>query len=129
MNLHPTDDSAFDRAARAAHAHALEHLSPRVRAQLAQRRRLALAGAASRPSRRLLPWAATATAGIAVALLLQLRPPGTATPAGDGPSSMAAASVESAPRLAVVDADAPVAHLSEDPDFYLWLGENPAGKE
>ena len=51
MNVHDPND-AFDARVRAVHAQSLEQLSPRVQAQLAQRRRAAMQGAARRPSRR-----------------------------------------------------------------------------
>ena len=62
----PAVDQRVDEAIRAQHARSLEHLSPRVRAQLQQRRRAALAGQAreaSRGWRFALPLAAAATSG------------------------------------------------------------------
>lgn len=138
MNPH---DTAFDARVRALHAQSLERLSPRVQAQLAQRRRAALQGTARRPARGLLPWAGIATAGLALAFVVQLRPPGAPSVArtGDVPSRPAAASSRAtpapgttqAPRLALrdraapgsADVDAMGTDLSEDPDFYLWLGD------
>ena len=74
MTRPPTlPDDALDAVARRAHAASLERLSPRVQAQLAQRRRAALAGARPRPMLRGLQWLAggVAAAG-ALALGLQL---------------------------------------------------------
>lgn len=66
-------DDALDAAARRAHAASLEHLSPRVQAQLARRRRAALAGARPRPMLRGLQWLAGGVAAVgALALGLQL---------------------------------------------------------
>ena len=74
MNL--DHDNKLDDAIRAAHAQSLEHLSPRVRAQLQQRRRAALAGQAPQatrsPWRFAFPLAAACAVG-ALALGLQLR--------------------------------------------------------
>ena len=144
MNAHDPND-AFDARVRAVHAQSLEQLSPRVQAQLAQRRRAAMQGAARRPSRGLLPWAGVATAGLALAMVVQLRPPGspvstrvaTSRPAATTPAVPAAVATQ-APRLAALDpasagaadVDTIGTDLSEDPDFYLWLGdERPARAE
>ncbi|HZX81440.1 MAG TPA: hypothetical protein VFE72_10865, partial [Lysobacter sp.] len=75
MSRHDTAGDAFDARLRDVHARSLDHLSPRIQAQLALRRREALQGAAPRSPRRLLPWAGMATAAIALALVVQLRPP------------------------------------------------------
>lgn len=104
-------EDAFDRHARRAHAASLDALSPRVQAQLAQRRRAALA--ATPASGRGLPrwgWAGALAAVGALAIGLQLRAP---DPAPAGPA-IATASTEALP------AD-PGGVLAEDPDFYLWL--------
>ena len=129
MSLHHTDDAAFDRAAREAHVRSLDELSPRVQAQLALRRRGALSGATPHRPRRLLPWAGAATAGIALTLVLQLGPPAAVAPADGMASGVTELGAASAQRLAVVETEATVADLSEDPDFYLWLGEPSAGVE
>ena len=143
MNAHDPND-AFDGRVRAVHAQSLEQLSPRVQAQLAQRRRAAMQGTAPRPGRGLLPWAGVATAGLALALVVQLRPPSAPVQRGDATARSASttqtarslatapapriASLDSAPSAA--DVDAIGTDLSEDPDFYLWLGdERPARTE
>lgn len=139
----PTD--RFDARARAVHAQSLDQLSPRVQAQLAQRRRAALQGTARGTSRGLLPWAGMATAGLALALVMQLRPPaphgtqpshGTvATPASNTTTaSPRIASIDPSkgtPRIAATaDAESIAPDLSEDPEFYLWLGDSaPARTE
>ena len=119
---------AFDAQAREVYARSLEHLSPRVHAQLAQRRRAARQGMA-RASRGLLPWAGMATAGLALVLLMQLRP---SAPASHGDASVATSTAASASpsrvaavdtRMARTDVDAIEPDLAQDPEFYLWLGD------
>jgi anti-sigma-K factor RskA len=121
----------FDEAIRAQHAHSLEHLSPRVRAQLQQRRRAALAGQAreaSRVWRFALPLAAAAAVG-AIVVGVQLRNPESAT-APQVAVTMPAPSVSA--RLAHVAAPANVdentdyAALDESPDLYVWLASDGA---
>ena len=132
MNTH---DAGFDAQAREVHARSLGQLSPRVQAQLAQRRRAAMQGSAARAPRRLLPWAGMATAGLALALVVQLPPPASLprTAAGTTASTLrSAVATSSAPAKGAVvdtriaartDADAIAPDLSEDPEFYLWLGD------
>lgn len=109
-------DHDFDTSARRAHAGALDALSPRVQAQLAQRRRAALSSVQS-PAPR--PWAwmtAAASAGVLVLVVaLQIRPP------LDSPAPADAALAAAAAPDATPD---PVGALAEDPDFYLWLASN-----
>ena len=116
MNRSP--DDAVDLYARRVHADALDALSPRVQAQLAQRRRAALAGAPTvRPPRAPWGWLSAGATACVLVIALQLRPP--ADPADAPPRAVTA--VQEAP------AD-PGAVLAEDPDFYLWLasGESQA---
>lgn len=81
---HQTD--RFDAAARQAHAVALERLSPQVRAQLAQRRRAALAG--PRPARArswgLMAVGSAALLALAVGIFLQREVDGTQVAPTDG---------------------------------------------
>jgi hypothetical protein len=133
-------DAGFDARVRAVHDASLERLSPRVQAQLAQRRRAALQGTHARRVRGLLPWAGVATAGLALALVVQLRPPGIAPRAAPpvasatavAPARPPAAPVRAEPARAVAvdtrmasraDADAIAPDLTQDPEFYLWLGD------
>ena len=110
---HDARDAAFDAAARSAHAASLEHLSARVRAQLAQRRRAALAGTPRRdahPLRIVWPIAAAAAIG-ALAIGLQMRTPAPA------------------PSVAVIaptDAATTYDTLEESPDLYVWLASDDA---
>ena len=123
-------DTGVDAYARGLHARSLEHLSPRVQAQLALRRNDALAGRARRAPHALLPWAGMATAAVALALVLQLRPPaGTASNAGDGPRATVTATDVASPRLAMADAYDVAPELADDPEFYVWLGERPVETE
>ena len=103
---------AFDNAARAAHAASLQHLSPQVQAQLAQRRRRALAGdPAARPRHALRLALASLAVGVVAFGLLRL-PQG-----GDAP----------APVVAVqAPATAPTDVLEQNPDFYAWLASADA---
>lgn len=142
MTSHDPHDDALDARARALHAQSLAHLSPRVQAQLAQRRRAAVEGRAVERRRTLLPWAGAATAGLALALVMQLHPPaprGSATaprvassnPTASHSTPRTAPADANTPRVAALgDSDALSTDLSEDPDFYLWLGdERPARTE
>jgi anti-sigma-K factor RskA len=127
----PAVDQRVDEAIRAQHARSLEHLSPRVRAQLQQRRRAALAGQAreaSRGWRFALPLAAAAAVG-AIVVGVQLRNPDSTT-APQVAVTMPAPSVSA--RLAHVAAPANVdentdyASLDESPDLYVWLASDGA---
>ncbi|GAB1597120.1 hypothetical protein [Lysobacter claricitrinus] len=145
MSMHDNAGDAFDARARSVHAASLDRLSARVNAQLAQRRRAALEGESRRASHGVLRWAGVATAGLALALVVQLRPPGSGpvAPHAGGVATRSTAVVPAAqPRIAAVtpspasrlptaaDADVVAPDLSEDPEFYLWLGdERPARTE
>ncbi|HVI26233.1 MAG TPA: hypothetical protein VM576_08590 [Xanthomonadaceae bacterium] len=103
---------AFDTTARAAHAASLRQLSPRVQAQLAQRRRHALAGepaARPRPVLRL----ALASLAVGVVAIGLLRVPH---------DEQAPAPVVSAP----APSTAPTEVLEQNPDFYAWLASDDA---
>lgn len=101
-------NTPFDERARRAHAQALDALSPRVQAQLAQRRRAALSPA--RPATARWGWIGAAATVGALVVALQLRPP-------SAPPEAPPHAVVAAPAL---PAD-PGGVLVEDPDFYLWL--------
>jgi len=126
-------NDAFDARVRALHAQSLDRLSPRVQAQLAHRRRGALAGDLHR-HRGLLPWAGAATAAIALAFALQLSPPSSTRTTHSSKAPVAAVTTSAAADSTatvdtdVADAGAPDADamLSEDPEFYLWLASNDA---
>lgn len=103
------NQDAFDIRLRAAHAASLDALSPRVRAQLAQRRRLALATPRSQ-ARPLLGWALATFAVCAVAVGV-FRPD---TREAQAPVRVTAAAAPSS--------DA----FEDNPDFYLWLASRDA---
>lgn len=113
--MNATAADALDAAIRARHADALAHLSPRVQAQLAQRRNAALRGErpATHAPRRLRLATAGFAAVCALALGLRFHPQ----------------SPEAVPAVAATSA-APYASgstpLEEDPDFYAWLGSSDA---
>lgn len=109
-------DDAFDHRMRQLHGASLDALSPRVQAQLAQRRRAALAGSPPPSPRARLAWATAAASAFVLVFALQVRPP-SETAAGNAPRAVAA----------VQDAPADTGGLlAEDPDFYLWLASGDA---
>ena len=145
-------DDPLAAAAKRAHARSLEQLSPRVRAQLALRRRDALAPA--RRDRRARWWpalTATSVAAMALAIGLRLQPPPQPSSA-DVAEDLAAIVAEmdaSAAREATngttggagrgadrrtnavagdaVGVDSPDEYtLDESPDLYLWLASDEA---
>lgn len=119
MNIGEQHDDTI----RALHADALDELSPRVRAQLQQRRRAALRGeGAQAPTskwRFAFPLAAAATVG-ALVLGMQLRslPPTTSAP-------MVAATTPAATNTGTDDTVI-AATLEENPDLYVWLASDDA---
>ena len=118
MNKRPNDtgvdgDAGFDRALRQHHAEAVERLSPRVRAQLAQRRNAALRGERVAPARGMRYAAAGFAAICALAIGLQFgMMPAPGTPAA-GIASGTASSTDAT-------------MLDEDPEFYAWLASADA---
>ena len=117
MSTHENDtarDAAFDAAVRSAHVASLDHVSPRVRAQLVQRRRAALAGdarGASHPLRAAWPIAAAAAIGaLAIGLSVRAPAPEPATVAVTAPT----------------DAATTYDTLDENPDLYVWLASDDA---
>ena len=121
MNTRPMDAThadAFDAALREYHAAALAHLSPRVHAQLAQRRKAALRGEGrTRPTHRLRFAVAGVAAVCALAVGLRLSFPTSPTPTSVPPvSALAQATPTSGGSMP----------LDEDPDFYAWLGSADA---
>ena len=109
------DDDRFDAIARDVHAHSLDALSPRTRAQLQLRRR----GAPTRTARmRTLAWPVAAACAIAaLAIGWQLRDPGS-MPTGAPPST---------PMVATsTDDDSATLVLDENPELYEWLASSDA---
>lgn len=113
--MNGNDMNRFDAALRGQHAIAVERISPRVRAQLAQRRNAALRGEHSTVAAHGhgFRYAAAAFAAVfALAIGIQLRPvhPATGTPA----TSVAATTATGQDRTSTT-------MLDEDPSFYAWL--------
>lgn len=108
----------FDADLRARHAEALEQLSPRVRAQLAQRRHAALRGQAQPRARRNgLRYAIAGFAAIGVlGLGLQLQPARIAPPTTPSTSVATVATGETRGDTL----------LDQDPEFYAWLASPDA---
>lgn len=125
---HPDHDHDFDLQARGLHAHALDRLSPAVRARLRDARHTA---ATSTPPAHRFGWllaGGTVAATVAMMLALQLRP---ATPEPEPAPRMADASptldpAERASQRAEIDSEVEdmLAALDENPDLYLWLAAN-----
>lgn len=112
------EHAPFDAALRARHAVALEQLSPRVRAQLAQRRHAALRGQAQPRARRNgLRYAIAGFAAIGVlGLGLQLQPARIAPPTTPSTSVATVATAETRGDTL----------LDQDPEFYAWLASPDA---
>jgi hypothetical protein len=110
----------FDRVARALHAEAVDHVSPRTLLQLRARRSVATLT----PTRatRAIGWTiATACAAVfAIAIGLRFDRGGTSTPA----DAQIAAATD--PSTADSDYDEALASYDEDPDLYLWLASSDA---
>ena len=115
------DNLRFDARARAAHSVALEALSPRVRAQLQQRRRAAFAAggagatAATPVLHRRHGWAWLGAPALALALAFAAPWRTAHDPAPALPAEAPAVAANAAP-----------ATLEQDPDFYLWLASSDA---
>jgi hypothetical protein len=113
MNANQHDH--FDTALRTHHQASLERLSPRVRAQLAQRRNAVLRSGSVRRRHGFRFAAAGFAALCALAIGLQFR----TMPTPANPTTTTTMSVASA-----TSADATM--LDEDPDFYAWLASPDA---
>ena len=121
MNNRPNDtgvdgDARFDRTLRQHHATAVDRLSPRVRAQLAQRRNAALRGESVRRNNGFRYAAASFAAICALAIGLQFGVvPSPSNPATN--TGIASASAPAASHTTMLD---------EDPEFYAWLASADA---
>ena len=118
MSNRPNDtgfdgDARFDHALRQHHATAAERLSPRTRAQLAQRRNAALRGERVAPAYGMRYAAAGFAAICALAIGLQFG----SLPAPVAPA-LTAAQVSATPPVGTM--------LDEDPEFYAWLASSDA---
>ncbi len=111
--MNTNHDNHFDAALRAQHAASLERLSPRVRAQLAQRRNAALRGerVAHRHGFRYAAAGFAALCALAVGMqFATMTPPNNPAPS----ANIASAST------------ADTTMLDEDPEFYAWLASSDA---
>ncbi len=111
------ESTRFDEALRGRHRVSLEKVSPKVRAQLAQRRHAALRGTSPHRSHRLGFAAAGFASLCALAIGVQFRNPPTPS---TSPDTMILAGTTSAPARA----DSII--LDQDPDFYAWLASSDA---
>ncbi|MCC7097608.1 MAG: hypothetical protein IT472_10555 [Thermomonas sp.] len=109
-------DLKLDAVLRARHADAVAQLSPRVQAQLTQRRNAALRGQGHRPRHGLRYAVASVAALSALAVGLQFNHPRPATP-GVNPTVAATGHAPEARSATLLD---------EDPEFYTWLASNDA---
>ena len=105
-------EAGFDQALRDHHAVAVERISPRVRAQLAQRRHAALRGQPAAAPTSGLRHAVTGAAFAAVLALGFTLLPGTSDSPAPATDTALAGNV---------GAPAPNTLLDEDPEFYAWL--------
>jgi hypothetical protein len=118
MNNRPDDtgidgDARFDRALRQHHATAVDRLSPRTRAQLAQRRNTALRGERVVPAYGMRYAAAGFAAICALAIGLQFG----LMPSPTSPAAGIASATTSSTEATMLD---------EDPEFYAWLASADA---
>lgn len=111
--MNGNDTNRFDEALRGHHAIAVQRISPRVRAQLAQRRNAALRGERTAARGHGFRYAAAAFAAVfALAIGIQLRPIHTVP--GKPAVSVATATATGQDRTGTT-------MLDEDPSFYAWL--------
>ncbi len=109
----------FDRTARALHAEAVDHVSPRTLQQLRARRTTSPARA--RPVRA-FGWAAAAACVAVFAIAIGLRVDrDTASMPTDAQTA-----TTTDPVTADGDYDEALASYDEDPDLYLWLASSDA---
>jgi hypothetical protein len=108
-------DALFDRTLRQRHVEAVERLSPRVRAQLAQRRNAALRGERVAPTHGVRYAAAgfAAICALAIGLQFGLMPSQTIPATSTGIASAATGATDTT-------------MLDEDPEFYAWLASPDA---
>ena len=114
MNNLP-NDTGFDNELRRHHAAAVDRLSPRVRAQLAQRRNASLRGERVAPAYGMRYAAAGFAAICALAIGLQF---------GLMPSTSSPATTTGIASVATGATDTTM--LDEDPEFYAWLASSDA---
>ena len=113
------ESTRFDDALRGHHRASLEQLSPKVRAQLVQRRHAALR-ASSPPRRHGFGYAAAGFAALcALAIGVQFRtPPGTGVVKDTQDRMLTSTTASPAGADGII--------LDQDPDFYAWLASSDA---
>ncbi len=121
----------FDRTMREQYRLAAERLTPALLGRLRAARRTALAGGVAPHRQRhglrlfAMPVAALAVAAFALAIGVRMHgQEARTTPDVPRVASSEQASATASDRLASEE-KTPVLMLEEDPDFYLWLGEDP----
>lgn len=121
-------DLRFDALIRAYHAESLRRLSPRVAAQLAQRRNAALRGQSSAKTSCMLSRRQMLATGLAAvcALALGLRFMPTQPQVAPADSATMAAATTTLDPAHDHASQALATALDEDPDFYAWLGSADA---
>ena len=114
--MNANDTMLLDATLRARHAASLEHLSPRVQAQLAQRRNAALRGNVARRGHgvRYAVAGFAALGALAIGLRLGMAPAPVPTPAMP---TIASSVATTTPAATILD---------EDPEFYAWLASPDA---
>ncbi|MDI1254425.1 hypothetical protein [Thermomonas sp.] len=110
------ETTRFDDALRGHHRASLQQVSPRVLAQLAQRRHSALRGSTPQRSHRLGFAAAGFAALCALAIGVQFR-----NPPSPGPMPVVATA-----NVTATPSSTDSTMLDQDPDFYAWLASSDA---
>ena len=120
-DVHDYADHRFDQAIRQAHGTAVARISPKVRAQLAQRRHAALRGELLGRSVVGFRHAGVAFAAIcAVAFGVMQLMPASSPPVATPVATTEATRTDTAIATNTI--------LDEDPDFYAWLA-SPEGQQ
>ena len=111
----PNGEARFDAALRTHHQVAVERISPRVRAQLAQRRSAALRGEGIRRGHgiRYVSAGFAAIGALAIGLQQFGKPPTMTAPVTPASAMTTAANASSGTTM-----------LDEDPEFYAWLASS-----
>jgi hypothetical protein len=112
------ETTRFDDALRGHHRISLQQVSPKTRAQLAQRRHAALRVTAPHRTHRLGYAAAGFAALCALAIGVQFRNPSS--------QPLPVTGAEVATNTTAIPARADSTMLDQDPDFYAWLASSDA---
>ena len=113
-DMHDNVDQRFDQDVRQAHATAVARISPKVRAQLAQRRHAAMRGEPRARQAMGFRHAGAAFAAVcAVAIGMTQLMPASSPPVATPVAATSAAALDTNIATNTI--------LDEDPDFYAWL--------